>query len=303
MINVLLIICNKIWQTGEWPAQWSLVITLPKKGNLQLWQNYRTISLISHPSKVILKIILNRLKPEAEKIIAEEKAGFRPGRNTTEQIFDLRILCERYLQHQQDLYHVFIDFKKAFDRVWHEALWATMRLCNININLITVIQKLYEKATRAVCFNNSIGDWFKTSVGVRQGCLLSPTLFNILLERIMTDALEDHAGTVSIGGRTITNLRFADDIDGLAGTETELSNLVERLDKTSEAYGMQISAEKTKVMTNNINGISSTIKVSGESLKLFKASNTCEPSSLMRDSGLKYSLGSPRQQEHLQTLK
>ena len=269
MISVLLIICNTIWQTGEWPTQWtqSLVITLPKKGNFQLCQNYRTISLISHPSKVMLKILLNRLKPEAEKIIAEEQAGFRPGRSTTEQIFNLRILCERYLQHQHDLYHVFIDFKKAFDRVWHEALWATMRLYNININLITVIQKLYENATSAVCFNNSIGDWFKTSVGVRQGCLLSPTLFNILLERIMTDALEDHAGTVSIGGRTITNLRFADDIDGLAGTETELANLVERLDKTSTAYGMQISAEKTKLMTNNINGISSTIKVSGKKLE------------------------------------
>ena len=174
-----------------------------------------------------------------------------------------------------------------------------MRLYNININLITVIQKLYEKATSAVCFNNSIGDWFKTSVGVRQGCLLSPTLFNILLERIMTDALEDHAGTVSIGGRTIMNLRFANDIDGLAGTETELANLVERLDKTSTAYGMQISAEKTKLMTNNIVPSRSVVK----SLKLFKASNTREPSSLMRDPGLKYSLGLPRQQEHLQTLK
>ena len=214
----------------------------------------------------MLKIILNCLKPEAEKIIAEEQAGFHPVRSTTEQIFNLRILCERYLQHQQDLYHVFIDFK-VLNRVWHEALWATMWLYNININLVTVIQKLYEKATSAVYFNNSIGDWFKTSAGVRQGCLLSPTLFNILLERIMTDALEDHAGTVSIGGRTITNLRFADDIDGLAGTETELANLVERLDKTSAHYGMQISAEKTKLVTDNINGISSTIKVSGEKLE------------------------------------
>ena len=112
-------ICNKIWQTGEWPTPWtqSLVTTLPKKGNLQQCQNYRTISLISHPSKVMLKIILNRLKPQAEKIIAEEQAGFRAGRSTTEQIFNLRILCENYLQHQQDLYHVFIDFKKAFNRV------------------------------------------------------------------------------------------------------------------------------------------------------------------------------------------
>ena len=68
------------------------------------------IIIISHPSKVRLKIILNRLKPQAEKIIAEEQAGFRAGRSITEQIFNLRILCEKYLQHQQDLYHVFIDF-------------------------------------------------------------------------------------------------------------------------------------------------------------------------------------------------
>ena len=74
-------------------------------------QNYRTISLISHPSQVMLKIIQNKLKPRAEKIIAEEQAGFRAGRSTTEHIFILRILCEKYLQHQQD-HHVFRDFKR-----------------------------------------------------------------------------------------------------------------------------------------------------------------------------------------------
>ena len=78
----------------------SLVITLPKKGNLQLCQKYRTISLNSHPSKVMLKIILNRLQPQAEEIIAEEQAGFRAGKSTTEQILNLRILCEKYLEHQ-----------------------------------------------------------------------------------------------------------------------------------------------------------------------------------------------------------
>ena len=90
------------------------------------------ISLISHPSKVTL----NRLKPQAEMIITEEQAGFRAGRSTTEQIFNLRILCEKYLQHQQDLYYVFIYFRKVFDRVWHAVLWATMRKYNISTNLI-----------------------------------------------------------------------------------------------------------------------------------------------------------------------
>ena len=80
----------------------------------------------------------------------------------------------------------------------------------------------------------------------------------------MIDALEDNEGTVSIGGRTITNLRFADDIDGLAGEEEELANLVECLDK---AYGMEISDEKTKLMTNNTSGINTEIKVNGQKLE------------------------------------
>ena len=126
-----------------------------------------------------------------------------------------------------------------------------MKKYNISTDLIQVIKNLYNTATSAVLFNSSIGDRFRTTVGVRQGCLLSPTFFNIFLERIMTDALEDHDGTVSIGGRTVTNLRFADDIDGLAGEEEEVKNLVERLDKASTAYSMEISAEKTKLITNN----------------------------------------------------
>ena len=95
----------------------------------------------------------------------------------------------------------------------------------ISTNLIQVIRNLYSKAASAVLFNSSIGDWFRTRVRICQGCLLSPTLFNIFLERIMTDALEDHEGTVSIKGRTVTNLRFADDIDGLTGEEEELAKI------------------------------------------------------------------------------
>ena len=77
-------ICDKIWQTGEWPTPWTraLVITLPKKGNLQRYQNYRTIILINHPSKVMLNIILKRLKPQTEKTINEEQAGLGAGRTT-----------------------------------------------------------------------------------------------------------------------------------------------------------------------------------------------------------------------------
>jgi len=218
----------------------------------------------------MLKIILNRLTPQAEEIIAEEQAGFRKGRSTMEQIFNLRVLCEKYSQHQQELFHVFIDFKKAFDRVWHDALWATMHKYNMGKKLIETIQQLYANAHSAVLIQGSMGEWFRTTVGVRQGCLLSPTLFNIFLERIMTEALENHHSTVSIGGRIITDLRFADDIDGIAGSEQELHDLVTSLDKTSARFGMEISAEKTKIMSNSEQPLQANISAGGKELEKVK---------------------------------
>ena len=73
--------------------------------------------------KVFLQVLLNRLKAQAEKLLAEEQAGFRQKRSLVEQIFNLRILIEKHLQHQKNLFHNFINFKKAFDRVWHDGLW------------------------------------------------------------------------------------------------------------------------------------------------------------------------------------
>ena len=127
---------------------------------------------------------------------------------------------------------------------------------------------LYDKATSAVHMkmNGSIEEWFRTRVGVRQGYLLSPTLFNIFLERIMSDALEKHDGKVSIGGRNITNLRFADDIDALAEEDQELEALVESLDKICTRYKMEISTEKTKLMTYIASCIQREMKVKGQKL-------------------------------------
>ena len=121
-----------------------------------------------------------------------------------------------------------------------------------------------------------------TTVGVREGCLLSPTLFNIFLERIMTDVLKDYKGSVSIGGRKITNLRFADVI---VGNEEELFKLANQLGKASTTYGMEISAEKTKLMTNNTRGISSDVRFGGQNLETVQRFKNL--GSVMTDEGSK----------------
>ena len=91
------------------------------------------------------------------------------------------------------------------------------------LQLVRAIEHLYEKATSAVLMNGTLGKGFRTTIGIRQSCPLSPTLFNICLQRIMADAIEDHVGTVSMGGRAIKTFRFADDTDGLTGDEQELT--------------------------------------------------------------------------------
>ena len=268
-VSALAALCQKIWEQKKWPEEWtqSLVIPLPKKGNLRKCQNYRTISLISHPSKVMLRIILNRLKSKAEELLSEEQAGFRAGRSTVEQIFNCRVLIEKHLQHQRTLFHNFIDFKKAFDKVWHDGLWSVLRGFNIEEGLVQVIQALYTHATSAVLLNNQIGDFFHTTVGVRQGCLLSPVLFNIFLERIMLTTLQDHHTSITINGRPICNLRFADDIDLMGGSNSELQELTDRLVTSASAYGMEVSTEKSKVMVSSTDHITANIAMNGEMLE------------------------------------
>ena len=144
-----------------------------------------------------------------------------------------------------------------------------MRKYNINASIIRAIENLYDKAQSAVLFTGSTGEWFRTTVGVRQGCLLSPTLFNIFLERIMCEALDDHEGNVSIGGRLIYlfPFRFADNIVVNAEEEEEAGVLVDRFDTTTTRYKMEIGPDKTKVMTNNANGYQREFKIKGQRLE------------------------------------
>ena len=184
-----------------------------------------------------------------------------------EQIFNCRLLIEKHIQHQKDLFHNFIDFKKAFDRVWHDGLWFILRDFNIDDGLVQIIQALYAHSTSAVLQNHKIGQFFRTTVGVRQGCILSPVLFNLYLERIMQETLQDHHTSILIGGRPIRNLRFADDIDLMGGSNKELQDLTNKLVERAGAFGMEVSSEKSKVMVNSTNDISVNITMNSDHLE------------------------------------
>ncbi|WP_419581887.1 reverse transcriptase domain-containing protein [Thiolapillus sp.] len=136
------------------------------------------------------------------------------------------------------------DFKKAFDGVRHAGLWQVLRSFNIE-GLVQSIQALYENSSTAVLLNSQLGESFKTTVDVRQGCLLSPILFNLFLDprEDHEEALHDHHTSISFGGRPIYNVRFADDIDFLGGSKGELQDLTDRLVDKVTANGMKVSTE------------------------------------------------------------
>jgi hypothetical protein len=265
-------ICQKAWNEEKFPSIWckSVIITLPKKGDLRLCENHRTISLISHSSKVLLEIIRKRLKPYIEGNLSHTQAGFRPGRGTIEQIHTWKQLAERYLETQNgQLVNVFIDFKKAFDRVWHMGMFRVLQHYNIPRKLCTLIKSLYDQAVSAVRIGSDISDWFSQSVGVRQGCILSPDLFNLFLEHILAEAKEafDTEYGVLVNGERVTDLCFADDIDVVSDSIPNAQNMLHHINESSKHYGLEISKEKTKAMLVSTETMTLDMKIDGSPIE------------------------------------
>ena len=143
----------------------------------------------------------------------------------------------------------FIDYKKAFDCVDHERLWLILRAMGVPVHLIVLLKRLYTNQEATVRTEFGETDNIDIGKGVQQGCVLSPLLFNIYAENIMREALEEWESGISIGGRIVTNLRYADGTTLLAGTKEDLTELVERVRRASEKAGLYLNVRKAKVMT------------------------------------------------------
>ena len=244
-------LCNMVWEQEKWPVEWTraVLVTIPKKGDLTECANYRTIALISHLSKVILMVILDRINAVIQGQLSEEQGGFRKDRGTIQQILTLRLIAEKYLERNRQLYNCFVDYTKAFDSVWHDGLWAVMRSYTVPEKVVNLLSVLYSNAQLAVRINGQVGDWFTPEIGSRQGDPISPVAFITLLERVMeTTECETERIGANIHGTIIKDLRYADDIDLMAESMTELKTLISKLQESSNSYGLKINANKTKVM-------------------------------------------------------
>ena len=141
--------------------------------------------MLSHAGKIVTTIIQRRNSKRAEEVISESQARFRPGSSTVDQLFTLRQIAEKFLDKDRELYCCYIDFEIAFDSVWQEGVWKALRFFGFPQKIINLLQALYSNSLSAVRVNGDVTEWFRTTVGVRQGCVISPQLFNILLELVI----------------------------------------------------------------------------------------------------------------------
>ncbi len=251
-VNIMWKLCNQVWISGVWPTDWkrSVFIPIPKKGDARECSNNRTIALISHASKVLLKIIQKRMEPYMERELSETQAGFRKGRGTRDQIANLRWIMETAREYQQELYMCFIDYSKAFDCVDHNKLWNILMEMGVPLHLVTLMKNLYTNQEAAVRTEFGLTDWFPIGKGVRQGCILSPNLFNMYSEFIMRKAITNSQIGVHIGGRIVNMLQYADDTTLITHSEEDLKLLLAQVKKVSGNHGLYLNLKKTKIMSN-----------------------------------------------------
>lgn len=241
---------NTIYSTGIIPTDWlsSKFITLPKKPNAKQCSDHRTISLMSHTLKIFLKIIHNRIRKKLEDELGDTQFGFRDALGTREALFAFNVLMQRCMDANQPVHVCFLDYNKAFDKVRHDRLIEILMRKNLDSRDVRIINNLYFNQTAIIEEETETSEEIEIKRGVRQGCVLSPLLFNIYSEEIIKEALEEKTAGIRINGIPINNLRYADDTVLVAESAIELQDLLDRIVEVSSENGLTLNIQKTKYM-------------------------------------------------------
>ena len=207
--------------------------------------------LISHASKATLKILQARLQQYMKHELPDVQAGFIRGTGTRDQIANIRGIMEKTREFQRNIYFCFIDNAKAFDCVYHNKLWKILKEKGIPDHLTCLLRNLYAGQEATVRTEHGTTDWFQIGKGVRQGCILSPCLFNLYAEYIMRNTgLEEAQAGIKIAGRNINNLRYADDTTLKTESEEELKSLLMKVKEESEKVDLKLNIQKTESMAS-----------------------------------------------------
>ncbi|KAK3574555.1 hypothetical protein QTP86_010175 [Hemibagrus guttatus] len=218
-VEFLTSLFNRVLESERMPEEWRRSVLVPifkNKGDVQSCSNYRGIKLMSHTMKVWERVVEARLRKVVE--ICEQQYGFMPRKSTTDAIFALRILMEKYRDGQRELHCVFVDLEKAYDRVPRKELWYCMRKSGVAEKYVRVVQDMYERSRTVVRCAVGQTEEFKVEVGLHQGSALSPFLFVIVMDQLSEEVRQESPWT----------LMFADDIVICSESREQVEENLER---------------------------------------------------------------------------
>ena len=285
-----------MWRKGAIPQEFkdaSIIHLYKRKGNPQVCDNHRGISLLSIAGKILAKILLNRLNAHLDQtgLIPESQCGFRKDRGTIDMIFTARQLQEKCQEQNVDLYMTFVDLTKAFDTVSRDGLWKIMAKFGGPPRFIAMVRQFHDGMQARVQNDGEFSEPFEVTNGVKQGCVLAPTLFSMMFSAMLMDAFQDSDTGFPIRYRfdgNIFNLRrlqaktkaqtdvldellYADDMDKNANTEAKMQRAMDQVSQSCDNYDLTISTKKTEVVHQPAPGKpynEPTITVNGQKLKV-----------------------------------
>ena len=256
---------NAVLSTGNFPKLWAkgFIVPLFKNGSKDDPLNYRGITIGCCVGKLFTKILNQRLENFFTKrnLIKKEQIGFCKNKRTTDHLFVLKTLVDKYTQQgSKHLFTCLVDFRKAFDTVGHNELFLKLRLNGVSDLFYNVLKNMYDKTELCVKIDsNHTTDFFPSDIGVRQGDNLSPNLFKLFINDL-PEIFDDSCVPVSLNNTNINCLMYADDVILLSENAQGLQNCLNKLKTYCDYWGLQVNNNKTKSLVFNNTGRMSTAK-------------------------------------------
>ena len=258
MIPLYIKLFNKVLDTGEIPEDWlnGMIIPIYKnKGSKSDTNNYRGITLLSCVGKLFTSILNQRLTEFCENnlILKEIQSGFRKGYSTLDNIYVFKNIIELFRFKKKKLFCCFVDYKKAFDSIWREALWYKLTKFGIQGKILEVIKSLYERVKSCVFLNGKKSDFFISARGVRQGENLSPLLFSLFVNDIEEEFISKGCKYIELNDEKLDNfirlliIMYADDTIILADSEANMQAALKALQLYCDKWKLEINCSKTKI--------------------------------------------------------
>uniref|UniRef100_A0A1Y1M3Z3 Reverse transcriptase domain-containing protein n=1 Tax=Photinus pyralis TaxID=7054 RepID=A0A1Y1M3Z3_PHOPY len=270
-MEVVTALYNKVWLEEQIPKDWEIGILMPiyKKGDKRDCTNYRGITMTCILAKVYERILGKRLEEKTETQLEESQCGFRKGRGVQDHIFMLKQLIEKYTR--ETIFVAFIDLEKAFDSIPRRLVWSSLKRRGIGNKLGKCIRSMYTNTRNYVRTGNYQSEEFTTKEGLRQGGVLSPALFNVVMDDIIKE-VKGKTRKLNVGYRNLVTVElaesaFADDLMIFAKNERDLQNNLDIWSKALKDRNLRINVKKTKVMAIGNDNINMTILIYGKSIE------------------------------------